>query len=401
MDNIFIGRQAIYDTNLNVYAYEILYRSGEDKNHAGVLDGNEATSRVILNAFLEMGVDRVAGNHWAFINLTEDLLNLEGLDLPKDRVVLEVLEDVEVTEQIVASVTGLKERGFVVALDDFEFTEAWLPLVKIADIIKLDVMTLGMERTRKHLKALRNFKNLKFLAEKVETQEEFEEYQKMGFDYFQGFFFCKPKIIKGKRLSGGRIGVIQLMAELRKPEVEIAEVEKLISQDAALSFRLLKYLNSPFFGFSSKIESVRQAMTLLGLRPLKTWVTLLAMAKIDDKPSELLTTALVRAKLCELLATGQGIEEPESYFTGGLFSILDALMDAELETILAELPLSEELSEGLLHQSGPIGRVLSTALAYERGEMGKAAMMAGEGVDLNAMYLEAINWSDDLTKSLH
>jgi EAL and modified HD-GYP domain-containing signal transduction protein len=238
------------------------------------------------------------------------------------------------------------------------------------------------------------------LAEKVETQEEFKFCKELGFDYFQGYFFCKPEIIRGQRTPANRLTILQLLARLQDPEVDMRELETLISRDVALSYKLLRLINSPFYGLPRKVDSLRQALSLLGTRFITTWVSLLILSGIDDKPHELVVTAMVRAKMCELLGKALGRASTETFFTAGLFSALEALMDSPMEEVLKALPLSDDLVGTLLRHEGMFGAALHCVLAYERGEWQEAICPGLDTAAITAAYLQAITWTAETTATL-
>lgn len=394
MQDVFIGRQPIYDKKLRVMAYELLFRDSES-NRASFHDGDQATSAVILNTFTEFGLERIVGQHLAFINLTRGfLLGEYPLPLSSERVVLEILEDIHVDDEIIAAVRGLAKNGFAIALDDFIYHPDLQPLVDVADYIKLDVLDMDRQTIREHVALLRR-QPLKLLAEKVETQDDFAFCQELGFDYFQGYFFCKPNIIKGHRTPTNQLAMLRLLSKLNNPDIPLEELEALIIQDVALTYRLLRYINSAQFATNRNIDSVRKALLMLGLKTLRSLASLVVMSRVDDKPSELVTTALVRARLCEQLAKHLGETQLDRYFTAGLFSILDALLDLSMDDILDALPLANEIKAALLHHEGELGRVLHCAVAYEQGDWSEVDCTLDAG-RLREIYLEAIGWADEI-----
>lgn len=398
MSNVFVGRQPIYDRDMKVFAYEILYRSGQ-VGKANFVDGDVATSQVLINAFLEIGLERLTDNMPAFFNLTRDFIVKHDLPLPKDKVFLEVLENIDIDDEVVNAVKGLVDKGFRVALDDFVFEPKWEPLLRMADIIKVEVPAVDPAKARALVKQLRPYK-AKLLAEKVETHDEFQLYRDLGFHLFQGYFFCKPNTIQSKTLNSNQMAVLRLMAELQSPNADVGALEKIIRNDPALSVKLLKYLNSPAFGLRRQVDSIRQAVTLLGLRTLRTWVTLLMMTGIKGKPDELPRTALQRARKCEVVAKALQRPEEDRYFMAGLLSTLDALMDATLETLLSELPLTQDVSDALLKQTGPMGEVLKAVIESERGEWENALALARNKFPINDLLLEATFWADDQMREI-
>ncbi|MFN2309778.1 MAG: EAL and HDOD domain-containing protein [Gammaproteobacteria bacterium] len=399
MQDIYLGRQPIFDRDLNVFAYELLFRSGL-QNCAGDIDGDQATSQVIVNAFIEIGLEPIVGPHRAFINMTRNFVTATTpLCFPKDRVVLEVLEDIRPDAEVIAGVQALVAQGYSIALDDFIFDEALRPLVELADIIKIDLMNLSREELAEHVRLLRGYR-AKLLAEKIETQADFEHCKQLGFDYFQGYFLSRPNIVQGTQLPPNRLAVLQLLAKLQDPQTDAADIETLISQDIALSYKLLRYINSAFFAFPKQIESIRQAVVYLGSRAIKTWVTLLVVAGLSNKPAELITQAMQRAKMCELLAKAAKRPHGEVYFTVGLFSLLEALMDTPLEKILDSLPFTADIRLALLRQEGPYGEALRCCIAYEQGDFAQARFERLTAAQMTDAYLAAAGWADQSASAM-
>jgi EAL and modified HD-GYP domain-containing signal transduction protein len=394
MTDIYIGRQPIYNRRLEVIAYELLYRDSEE-NRANITDFDLASGEMIFNALVEFGLDRLVGPHRAYLNLTGNLLTSEKpLALPPERVVLEVLETTQVDDEVVAAVELLSAHGFSIALDDFYFSEEWRPLVERAHVVKVDVLGLTDDQVREQVEQLKGYDAI-LLAEKVETPEQFALCRDLGFEYFQGHFFCRPKVIKGNRLPANRLPVLRLLAALNNPKATLDELEGLIAQDVSLSYRLLRYINSAFFSLANEIESVRHALVLLGDRSVRRWATLISMTTASDKPHELMVTAMVRAKMCELLARALKMQTVDSYFTVGLFSVLDALMDAPMEQTLSALPLSAEVEAALLKREGSMGQVLACALAYENAEWDRVDTLDLGPHAIQSAYVDAVSWVNE------
>jgi len=392
-ENVYIGRQPIYDSSLNVYAYELLFRSGEE-NQANVIDGDHATTEVILNTFTEIGLTKIIGKHKAFINLTRSfLLGIYPLPECQDQVVLEILEDIEIDDKIISAVKNLSQQGYTIALDDFVYHKKLEPLIILADIIKIDVLALTREELVEHVDILKKYK-VKLLAEKVETQEEFEFCQTLKFDYYQGYFFCKPNIIKGKRPPANKLAAMRILAKLHDNSSNPKEVEELIIQDITMSIRLLRYINSSMYKVTRKVESISHAIILLGLSTVKSVATLVVLSKMEDKPQELIITSLVRAKMSEYIAQQYHPELKEMAFTTGLFSIIDAVMDKPMDEILAQLPLSEEIIECLINDKGILSEILTTVIAYERNDFEALKTITISSDELRKAYLSAISWTD-------
>lgn len=399
MEKVFVGRQPIYDREMGVFAYEILYRSG-NVAQAGVFDGEKATSQVLLNSFLEIGFARLTDGRPAFFNMTRDFLLKEDLDLPRDQVVLEVLETVAIDDTLVQAVQRLSRSGYRIALDDFAFEPRWEPLLKLADFVKVEVPAIKPEEARQKLALLRRYK-AKLLAEKVETHEEYERFKKLGCHYFQGYFFSKPKVIESKSVSANRLGIIRLMAKVQSPETNVGELEKIIRGDPSLSYKLLRYLNSPGFGMRHKVTSILQAVTYLGIRTLRTWITLIAMAGVEGKTSELAVLAMQRGRKAELLAKALKLPDTDQFFLAGILSVLDAMMDMPMEDLVRELPLPEEVVVGLMALQGRVGEVLKVVYASEKGDW-ETALAGGRWSEevLGELFMSALFWADEQMRAI-
>lgn len=396
----FVGRQPIYGRALDVFAYELLFRNNEI-NRASFMDGDAATAQVMLNTFVEIGLDQIVDNHLAFINLTRDfVLGNYCVALPKDRVVLEVLENMGVDEELMDALHRLSQMGYRIALDDFVYHESLKPLVELADIIKVDVLELDRATIAEHVEILRQYP-VKLLAEKVETYEDFEFCRDLGFDYFQGYFFCKPKVISAKPMPANRMAILAFLTQLQDPTLEISQLERLIQEDLSLGSQVLRYINSAFFEMpKQQVDSINEAASMVGTGRLKTWASLLMLARIEEKPVELLVTAIVRARMCEQLALAHHVREVDSYFTVGLFSILDGLLDQPMTDIIPTLPLDLEIRQALLHRQGSLGMTLDCVLAYERGDWDTVLSHGLEVEAVKASYLEAISWASYITPLL-
>ncbi len=402
MPDLFVGRQPIFDRSLEVYGYELLYRSYQSAE-AGVTDGDQATTQVILNTFSQLGLESlVSGEKKAFINATRNfLVGKIPIPFPPARVVLEVLEDIIIDQELIDSLASLSKQGFLIALDDVTSVEQIAPLLNLAQIIKIDLMGLPRNRLVEVVARLRPYRQrLKLLAEKVETQEELEFCRRLGFDYFQGYFLCKPSVVKGKRMDSTRLVLMRTLAKIQDPKSDFHSLGNLVTQDVALSYKVLKLVNSSYYGLSKTITAIDQAVALIGMNQLRGWLTLLLMASIDNKPHELTAIAMTRAKMCELLAHSLRQGESESFFLVGLFSLLDAMMDLPMQEALANLPLSEDVVTGLLRHEGLTGETLEMVLAYEQGDWDKLLQTQLSPDVIQKNYLEAIRWASEAAQSL-
>src|SRR3954464_3346970 len=390
LPKVFIARQPIFDRDLEVNGYELLFR-GANENVAIVSDHDEATSTVVVNAFTEIGLDNVVGDRRAWINVSRDFL-LGGFAraLPRSRVVLELLEDQQVDDELLETLADHRSHGYEIALDDFAGNEELLPVLDHVDIVKVDLLGRDPAAIEEDVDRLARH-SLTLLAEKVETREEHERCQELGFDLFQGYFFCKPERMEARSVAPNRVTMLQLVAALQDPRTEIKELETLVSRDVALSYRLLRYINSAFFGLRREIDSIQRALMLLGTANVKRWATLSIFAGVEDKPRELIETALVRARFCELAGDeGNG----DRLFTLGLFSVIDALMDAPMETVLDTMPFPDEMRSALIDHSGPDGELLEAALSFERGEFKPPTDRFGSA------WIESMAWATNAADEL-
>jgi len=312
---------------------------------------------------------------------------------------MEVLEDVPVDAELIEAVRRLSALGYTIALDDFIYHDRLQPLVEIADIIKVDVLALDRAAVQEHVAILSQHK-VKLLAEKVETQDEFKYCRDLGFDYFQGYFFCRPEVIKGQRMPANRLVTLQLLAKLQDPEVDFRELEEIVSRDVSLSYKLLRIINSAFYSLPRKVDSLGRALFMLGTRSITTWVSLIILAGIDDKPHELMVTAMMRAKMCELIAQALGQASKDTFFTVGLFSALEALLDSPMEEILHSLPLSDTITAALLSYEGLLGAALCCVLAYERGDWHEVHCPGLDRAAITDAYLQAIAWATETSSRL-
>jgi c-di-GMP phosphodiesterase len=400
MSDIFVARQPIYDRELEVFAYDLLFSSGETDAAQPEIDSEAATSTVIVNTFANMGLTDLVGNRPAAMTVSKSfLLDAGSLQLPADRLILELHREVEADDEVLAAIRELKMRGYTIALDDFAGGAERGPLVQAADIIKLDVQMLGQQGLWQQCGPLQGI-GAKLVAKRVETHEELDFCRSLGFEYYQGQFLCQPKLVTKRTVPANRMAKLAMLAELNSPEADFDSLEKLIGRDVGLSYRFLRYINSAFFSLPHKIGSIRQALVLLGIAAVRKWATLLAMADLDDKPDELIVTALVRGKMCELAAASRPTREREEYFTVGMFSVIDALLDSPMDVVLSSLPLQDDLKDALHHHLGPKGVVLSAVLNYERAQFEDLRALAPPGVSAQEIYQWAITWAREASAEL-
>ncbi|OPY64472.1 MAG: putative cyclic-di-GMP phosphodiesterase AdrB [Syntrophorhabdaceae bacterium PtaU1.Bin034] len=401
VNDIFVARQPIFDPKQNVLAYELLYRSSM-KNTYDATDATSATLDVMRNAFLMLG-PQLIGTKKAFINFNRDLLNKRSaFSLRPESTVIEILEDVEVDDSIVAACRELKGAGYVLALDDFDqknrSTEA---LISLADIIKVDFRSTTPEQ-RKAIVASNKNKKIQFLAEKVETIEEFEEAREMGYVYFQGYFFGKPVIVSAKNIPGSKLNYVRMLSEINQPELDFRNLEKIIMQDTYFTYTLLNYMNSAYFSFRDHVTSIRQALVFLGERELRKWASLIILTFIGvDRPSQVVVTSLVRAKFCEALTHKTDLADNGSeLFMMGMLSLLDVLVGRPLAEILETMNVSKEVKIGLKGGNNRHGQLFRLVLAYEKADWQDVDLWAGKlSLDVSGIseaYRRSVEWADQV-----
>ena len=367
----FVARQAIFDRRKKVIAYELLFRNGID-NCMPEIDGDVATSTLLSNTYLTIGIDKITAGKPALVNFTQNLIEKElPLLFPKHTTVVEILEDVQPDPALLAACTKFSQMGYRLALDDFVFSAADIPLVELADIIKIDLRQTSMEQA---VSLMHRFgdKNIRFIAEKVETHQEYLSAVEAGFDYFQGYFFCKPEIFHGKEITGSQLIMLQVIAEISKPDYDLDAMENLLRQDLSISYKLLRYINSAFFRRIQEITSLKHAILLLGPEEMRRFISLVALSRIaPTKPDELIRSSCIKARFCESLGilTGKADLKIE-LFLAGMFSNIDAILDQPLPKILEELPLSMNIKNALLYQEGNLAGILALADNYVKGEWG-------------------------------
>lgn len=366
--NVFVARQPILDQRGHLFAYELLFRESMD-NFFRSQDGDLATSSVISSSFFLMDINQITMGKPAFINFTSNLLK-QGMAtlLPRDSVVIEILEDVAPDLEIIAACKELKELGYKLALDDFVFREEYRPLIELADIIKIDFQCTDIAERLAIIQRL-NKPKVSFLAEKVETLEEFEKAKSIGYGLFQGYYFSRPSIVQGKDIPASKVNYLNLLQEISRPDLEIEALEHIIKRDISLTYKLLKFINSSVFGFKSKISSIRQALTLLGPREFKKWVSVVVLGSISEgKPDALAVQSYVRATFAELLAPKARLgAQASNLFMMGLFSLIDACLDRPLPEILKELPIEDSVKSALLGYPNIYRDLLELIIDYEQG----------------------------------
>jgi c-di-GMP-related signal transduction protein len=397
--DLFLARQPIFDRQQNVIAYELLFRSASG-GPVPDAEYEQAALNVIRDIFFVFGLEHLTTGKKAFINVSRRALVEEKITIfPPEQTVVEVVETIEPDTEVVAACGKLKQAGYKIALDDFIYHEKFDPLIELADYIKIDFkQTLGDERKQ----MLDRFagKKVQLIAEKVETHREFNEAYAYGYPYFQGFFICVPEIIAGRDIPGFKVNYLRFLREVNQPTLNMDKLEQVIKQDVSLSYKLLRYLNSAWFGWRTEVTSIKGALVRLGEKPTKKWASMVAYTNLaEDKPSELLLTSLIRARFCELTGPEAGIKGKDlDLFLTGLFSLIDALVDRPLAEVLDEVSVSQEVKDTLLGKPSPIVKVFQLVVAYERGDWIRVLSLVSElSMDRTRIlecYTQSVEWAD-------
>jgi len=369
----YVARQPIFDRDENVFGYELLFRDGLENCFNG--DTDEA-SRATLDRSLLMGLDILCDGRRAFVNCTRDTL-IKGLVtlLPSTTTVVEVLETVPADPDVLAACRHLKEAGYLIALDDYVANDPRESLAEIADIIKVEMQRTTEEQRTEIIKRFGPWR-ARMLAEKIETQGDFIRARDQGFVYFQGFFFRRPEMMNTRDMPANRLNYLRMLTEVSRPELDLLDLENLIKAEASICYRLLRYLNSPVFGFKSEIHSVRHALSMLGERDVRRWIRLVAaVAAGQEKTTDLVLSALVRGRFGELLAPLVPHGESDLFLLG-LLSLIDAMLEMPMAEILDRVPLDHETKAVLLGQPSILRPVFQLMLAHESGEWGPPPISA-------------------------
>lgn len=370
---IYVARQPVFDVDMHIWGYELLFRHSAESGVAMIEDGNVATSRVMVDGF-GMAMEWLSAGQKVLINYPSDmLLQRAPRALPAELAVVEILETVRPEAPILDACLQLKAEGYVLALDDFVGDPGFEPLLELADIVKVDVLGLERKCIAGLLEELKRY-SCHLLAEKVEDRASFEFYRELGFDLFQGFFFSRPKIIAGKKLSSNELSKLKLIEELSSPDLDLPRITRIIQADVSLSYRLLSYINSPGVGLTHKVNSITQAVLLLGRKKIAAWLRVLIMADLNPSPQarELLFFSLQRAGFLEILASLKITPlPPDSMFLLGLFSFLDTLLSQPMEEIVSRLSLEPRLAKALLGRDAELCFWLDTCRACEHGHWGQ------------------------------
>ena len=368
LSKVFIARQPIFDLKQKVYGYELLFRSGVE-NVLRSAEPNQASAKVISDGTLVLSMEAISGGKFSFINITRDILLNDYISLlPRGLTAAELPETLEPDPEVISACGRLKKAGYTLVLDDFVYKVQHADLMSLADIVKVDFLSTSAEERRQVLSRF-TAPNVRFLAERVDTHEDFKQAVSLGYAYFQGDFFSKPVIISSRDVPGFKLNYLHMLQELQWPDINFQRLEGIVKRDMSLSFKLLRYINSAYFGLGSKVSSIMHAIRLLGPREFKQWASLLVMASMgSDKPDELVIQALIRGRFCESLAPILGLKQrSQELFLLGMFSAIDAILDRPLEEILKDLPLTDDIKDALSGKPNRLRGVLTMPWRTRKG----------------------------------
>lgn len=394
----FVARQPILTADEKTFGYELLFRDGVEDYFRN--PDSEAASRNTLDTSLLMGLDILSDGHRAFINCTRDVLLKDYITLlPPTQAGVEILETVPPDDLVVAACQRMKEAGYLIALDDFSVDDPREPLVPLADVLKVDVRTTAPAAAAAMARKYGSKKCL-LLAEKVETREEFLTAKKAGFAYFQGYFFRRPELMHAREIPANRANYLRLLQAISRPELDPRELENVIKGEASLCYRLLRYLNSPVFGFTAEVKSIRHALAILGEREVRRWLRLVVtLNATQNKPSDLVLSALVRARFGELLAPK--VKHGESdLFLVGLLSLMDAILEVRMGVVLEGIALDRETRAVLLGEPSILSPFYRLMLAQEAGEWKAVESHSAElqlpGSLVAQSHWQAMQWAREM-----
>ena len=395
--DICVGRQPIYDRHRKVIAYELLFRR-PNANSAGVSDGEQATAQVILNTLMEIGIDRVAGDQPVFLNCTRSFLEGDPL-IPPDLCVLEVLEDISLDERLVNNLRALKEQGYRIALDDFVYRPRFDAVVEIADFVKVDLTLLTQREVERQTALLRRFP-ARLIAEKIDSEQQFQFCQKIGFDYFQGYFLRRPDVLSTRRAPSYASTTLWLVRACEDPAADVHTIAQAIARDPGLSYKLLQLVNSCLLDNRAPVDSIGRAIQVAGTDLILRWALLLLIAGFDDSPPSYVMESLRRARMCETLARAQTLERPERAYIMGLLSVPDSILNQPMADILEPLPLAADLKAAMLLQEGPFGRILRDVIAWESENSDALSSGCPDLKLVEGAFWEAVGYSKDMSRSI-
>jgi len=402
----FVARQPVFTPDKKIFGYELLFRLSLDNVFPNI-DGSAATSGVLSNTFFSFGLNDILAGKPGLVNFTRDLLLKQTpLLFPKEHIIIEVLEDVEPEPGIIDALKAFKSQGFRIALDDFVYDRKFKEMIQLCDMIKFDIMATPLDTLGPVLKSLGNeLKHITLLCEKVETHQEFEQAKAMGFRLFQGYFFSKPEVLSRKGLAGSQAANLKLLNEVSKQEPALDVIEGMIKNDVAISFKLLTFINSAYFKRPTAVDTIKDAITFMGLQELKKFINVVVVSGMNPgKPNELIRSSVIKARMCEQCAHIIKTRfTPEELFTVGLFSTMDAILDMPMEDILEKIALSEKIKDALLGKDRIFSQLNDLVTSFEHGQWGHTRFQADKDSrlvqNLPVFYMDALKMADSFLAS--
>lgn len=394
---VLLARQGIYNKSGAIYAYELLYRNNEQQSNIDNADetaGVKATSSVITQLFTNFDIDSVIGNKLAFINFTyTDIIQQIPRLLPKNRIVIEVLETVTADKQLISNLLAFRKEGYQIALDDFVYKDELIPLIEIADIIKLDVLHQTKETITEQMNRLKGYQG-KLLAEKISDKKQFTSCVNLGFDYFQGFFLNKPDALKGQVITDNTSLILKALTELNDEEISGKELERSILHIPKLSYLILRVANSAYYYSGTQSLSLTEAILRIGLLKVRNWANLILLASNPETSLDLIERTLIRAHMCESIAKNINYVNPNDAYTVGMFSTLDGMLNEPLPSLLSKVTLSQTLNQALIHHEGDLGKILKCVIDYEQADFHALENFPFDRNNLIRFYLQGIKYAN-------
>jgi len=406
--NFYVARQPILDKDKNLFAYELLLRDSLDNYFPKHINDEEATAKIIEGLEYNLGLESLTQGSLAFINFTHDsLINGYPLLLDKEKIVVEILETATPGKKLLAACIDLKEKGYTIALDDYEHDPRWKHFFPYVDIVKLDYSLTSEQQFQEILTELSPFPHIKLLAEKIETYSEFQHALGLGCEYFQGYFFSRPEVIKTIAFNPSQVAVVNLMSEINKDDLDTKKITSIFEDEASLSFKLLRYVQSPIFKRDVSIESIKQAILVLGLDELKRFICLLFTAQFSvGKPQELTVMSLARGRFCELMVKSTLPRHSQSSaFLIGLLSLIDAMVDGNIHELMDKLPLPPEMKDAIINRQGESANFLKLCELFEKADWPNIELFCQQiAVEIEPSYRlfqEALTWADLRMSAMH
>jgi EAL and modified HD-GYP domain-containing signal transduction protein len=406
--SFYVARQPILDRAKNLFAYELLLRDSLDNIFPKNINEDVATAKIIEGLEFNLGLESLTQGSLAFINFTHDsIINGYPLLLDKEKIVVEILETAKPGKKLLAACIDLKDKGYSIALDDYEHDSTWRHFFPYVDIIKLDYSLTSEQQFQEIITALKPFPHIKLLAEKIETYAEFQHAITIGCEYYQGYFFSRPEIIKTVAFNPSQMAVVNLWSEINKAELDFKNITAIFEEDINLSFKLLRYVQSPIFKRDAAIQTIKQAIIVLGIVELKRFISLLFTAQFSiGKPKALTIMALSRGRFCELMVNATlPINSQPSAFLIGLLSLIDAMVDGDIQELMDKLPLHQDMKDAIINRKGKSANFLKLCELFEKGNWENVELFCQQiNVDPEqscGLFKDALTWAEQRVTAIY